>query len=70
MPYKAREVLAKLHREGFQIKRQSRSHVILRHPEGRRTCVAMHSGDTGGHTAKHFEASGPNADEPQPERFL
>src|SRR5271156_403114 len=45
MPYKAREVLAKLQRAGFIIKRQSGSHVVLRHPDGRQTYVAMHSGD-------------------------
>jgi predicted RNA binding protein YcfA (HicA-like mRNA interferase family) len=45
MPYKAREVLAKLQRAGFVIKRQSGSHVILRHRDGRQTYVAMHPGD-------------------------
>jgi predicted RNA binding protein YcfA (HicA-like mRNA interferase family) len=45
MPYKAREVLAKLQRAGFVIKRQSGSHVVLRHGDGRQTYVAMHSGD-------------------------
>lgn len=45
MPYKAREVLAKLQRAGFVIKRQSGSHVVLRHPDGRQTYVAMHPGD-------------------------
>lgn len=45
MPYKAREVLAKLQRAGFVIKRQSGSHVVLRHADGRQTYVAMHSGD-------------------------
>ncbi len=45
MPYKAREVLAKLQRAGFLIKRQSGSHVVLRHPDGRQTYVAMHPGD-------------------------
>jgi len=45
MPYKAREVLAKLSKAGFEIKRQSGSHVILRHPDGRQTYVAMHPGD-------------------------
>ena len=43
MPYKAREVLAKLQRAGFVIKRQSGSHVVLRHADGRQTYVAMHS---------------------------
>jgi predicted RNA binding protein YcfA (HicA-like mRNA interferase family) len=45
MPYKAREVLAKLQRAGFVIKRQFGSHVVLRHPDGRQTYVAMHTGD-------------------------
>jgi predicted RNA binding protein YcfA (HicA-like mRNA interferase family) len=45
MPYKAREVLAKLQRAGFVVKRQSGSHMVLRHADGRQTYVAMHSGD-------------------------
>lgn len=45
MPYKAREVLAKLQRAGFVIKRQSGSHAVLRHLDGRQTYVALHSGD-------------------------
>jgi predicted RNA binding protein YcfA (HicA-like mRNA interferase family) len=45
MPYKAREILSRLQRAGFVIKRQSSSHVILRHPDGRQTYVAMHPGD-------------------------
>jgi len=45
MPYSAREVLAKLKRAGFEKKRQSGSHVILRHPDGRQTYVAMHTKD-------------------------
>ena len=45
MPYKAREVLARLQRAGFLIKRQSGSHVVLRHSNGRQTYVAMHGGD-------------------------
>ncbi len=45
MPYKAREVLGKLQRAGFVIKRQSGSHVVLRHPDGRQTYVAMPTGD-------------------------
>ena len=45
MPYKAREALAKLQRAGFVIKRQSGSHVVLRHTDGRQTYVAMHPGD-------------------------
>lgn len=45
MPFKAREVLARLQRAGFVIKRQSGSHVVLRHADGRQTYVAMHPGD-------------------------
>lgn len=45
MPYKARETLAKLQRAGFVIRRQSGSHAVLRHPDGRQTYVAMHPGD-------------------------
>ena len=45
MPYKAREVLARLQRAGFVVKRQSGSHVVLRHPDGRQTYVAMHTRD-------------------------
>jgi predicted RNA binding protein YcfA (HicA-like mRNA interferase family) len=45
MPYKAREVLAKPQRAGFVLKRQSGSHVVLRHADGRQTYVAMHPGD-------------------------
>lgn len=45
MPHKPREVLSKLQRAGFQIKRQSGSHVVLRHPDGRQTYVAMHTKD-------------------------
>jgi predicted RNA binding protein YcfA (HicA-like mRNA interferase family) len=45
MPYKARETLARLQRAGFVIKRQSGSHAVLRHADGRQTYVAMHPGD-------------------------
>lgn len=45
MPFKAREILAKLQRAGFIVTRQSGSHVVLRHPDGRQTYVAMHPGD-------------------------
>jgi predicted RNA binding protein YcfA (HicA-like mRNA interferase family) len=45
MPYKAREALAKLQRAGFAVRRQSGSHVVLRHPDGRQTYVAVHPGD-------------------------
>jgi predicted RNA binding protein YcfA (HicA-like mRNA interferase family) len=45
MPYKAREALADLQRAGFVVRRQSGSHVVLRHPDGRQTYVAMNPGD-------------------------
>ncbi len=45
MPYSAREILARLKKAGFEVKRQSGSHVVLRHPNGRQTYVAMHPGD-------------------------
>lgn len=45
MPYKAKEALSRLKRAGFEVRRQSRSHVVLRHPDGRQTYVAMHAGD-------------------------
>jgi predicted RNA binding protein YcfA (HicA-like mRNA interferase family) len=45
MPYKARDVLARLQRAGFVVRRQSGSHVVLRHPNGKQTYVAMHAGD-------------------------
>jgi predicted RNA binding protein YcfA (HicA-like mRNA interferase family) len=44
MPYSAREVLAKLFRAGFVEMRQTGSHKVLRHPDGRQTYVAMHPG--------------------------
>ncbi len=45
MPYKAREVLAKLKRFGFVTWRQSVSHVVLRHADGRQTYFPMHTKD-------------------------
>jgi predicted RNA binding protein YcfA (HicA-like mRNA interferase family) len=45
MPYSAREVLQKLQRAGFVEVRQSGSHQVLRHPDGRQTYVAMHTRD-------------------------
>ncbi|MDQ3415106.1 MAG: type II toxin-antitoxin system HicA family toxin [Verrucomicrobiota bacterium] len=38
-------MLARLQRAGFALKRQSGSHAVLRHPDGRQTYVAMHTGD-------------------------
>lgn len=54
MPYKAREVLARLQRAGFVVKRQSGSHVILRHPDGRQTLRSdAHQGYPDGDIPKH-----------------
>lgn len=45
MPFTAREVMSRLLKAGFVLKRQSGSHAILRHPDGRQTYVAIHPGD-------------------------
>jgi predicted RNA binding protein YcfA (HicA-like mRNA interferase family) len=45
MPFKAKEVLRRLQRAGFEVRRQSGSHVVLRHTDGRQTYVPMHTGD-------------------------
>jgi predicted RNA binding protein YcfA (HicA-like mRNA interferase family) len=45
MPYTARETVARLQRAGFAPVRQSGSHLLLRHPDGRTTYVAMHRRD-------------------------
>ena len=45
MPFSAREVLAKLLRGGFVEARQTGSHKVLRHSDGRQTYVAMHPGN-------------------------
>lgn len=40
----AQEILAVLQRQGFVPVRQSGSHVVLKHPDGRRTTVPLHKG--------------------------
>ena len=46
MPFKPREVLAKLQRAGFEVERhKGTSHHFLRHADGRQTMVAMHTKD-------------------------
>ena len=45
MPFKSREVLQKLQRAGFDIRRQSGSHIVLRHSDGRQTYVPFHTKD-------------------------
>ena len=57
MPYKAKEVLRRLERAGFQPRRQSGSHIVLRHPDGRQTYLPMHTGDVpSGHLPVDIEA--------------
>jgi len=41
-----KEVIAALERVGFQVIRIRGSHHFLRHDDGRRTVVPVHSGDT------------------------
>lgn len=45
MPYKAKEILRKLKSAGFEERRQSGSHLVLRHADGRQTYLPMHTGD-------------------------
>jgi predicted RNA binding protein YcfA (HicA-like mRNA interferase family) len=45
MPYKSYEILSKLLKLGFEKKRQSGSHIILRHSDGRQTYLSIHSKD-------------------------
>jgi len=45
MPHKAKEVLRKLKRAGFEERRQSGSHLVLRRDDGRQTYLPMHTGD-------------------------
>ncbi|MBK9247024.1 MAG: type II toxin-antitoxin system HicA family toxin [Ignavibacteria bacterium] len=45
MPPRPKEVLSKLQKIGFEIKRTSGSHIVLRHPDGRQTYIAMHTKD-------------------------
>jgi len=35
MPYKAKEIRNKLLKAGFMVRRQSGSHLVLRHEDGR-----------------------------------
>lgn len=43
MPFKSKDVLRRLQRAGFEIRRQSGSHVVLRDSAGRQTYVPMHT---------------------------
>ena len=52
MPHKAKEVLRKLKRAGFEERRQSGSHLVLRHEDGRQTYLPMHTGDVPAGTSR------------------
>jgi predicted RNA binding protein YcfA (HicA-like mRNA interferase family) len=41
---KADDILAILRKKGFSRVRQSGSHIVLKHSDGRRTTVPMHKG--------------------------
>lgn len=43
---RGREVSAVLRRAGFEVLRTKGSHQFLRHPDGRRTVVPVHAGET------------------------
>lgn len=43
---RGREVIAALRRAGFAVLRVKGSHHFLQHPDGRRTVVPVHSGET------------------------
>ncbi len=64
MPFSAREVLKRLLKAGFIEVRQSGSHKVLRHRDGRQTYVAMHPGDIpGGTFRKILKQAGLTEDE-------
>jgi predicted RNA binding protein YcfA (HicA-like mRNA interferase family) len=44
--FTGRELVAILRRHGFENDRQSGSHVIMIHPDGRRVTVPVHAGRT------------------------
>lgn len=46
-PTASKEVVKIAHRLGFKFIRQSGSHAVYRHPDGRWITVPMHSGDLG-----------------------
>jgi len=43
---RGREVIAALRRAGFLVLRVKGSHHLLQHPDGRRTVVPVHTGET------------------------
>jgi len=51
----AKAAVRALERAGFRIDRQSGSHVIMKHPDGRWVPVPMHSGDLKAGTMRKIE---------------
>ncbi len=47
-PISAKELIKILEKQGFEAVHQKGSHVRLKHPDGRRTTVPMHSGENVG----------------------
>lgn len=47
-PISAKELIKLLEKQGFEVVHQKGSHVRLKHPDGRRTTVPMHSGENVG----------------------
>ena len=43
--YTSKELLRVFRRLGFEVDHQTGSHAVLRHPDGRRTVIAMHAKD-------------------------
>jgi predicted RNA binding protein YcfA (HicA-like mRNA interferase family) len=43
---RGREVVAALRRAGFEVLRVKGSHHFLQHPDGRRTVIPIHAGET------------------------
>lgn len=44
-PLNAKDLIKILEKQGFEVVHQKGSHVRLKHPDGRRTTVPMHSGE-------------------------
>lgn len=44
-PIRAKELINILEKQGFQVIHQKGSHVRLKHSDGRRTTIPMHSGE-------------------------
>lgn len=47
-PISAKELIKILEKQGFEVVHQKGSHVRLKHSDGRRTTVPMHSGESVG----------------------